>query len=208
MKSITPKKLDELSNSIFKDLIIQTNKDHKEHGTVLCLNGEITTSEPCTGTECEIKGMNKLKCNNKKLFGTFHTHPSGTNLMSKNDIMSNIEKGSEIECIGTSKNNTGIIKCWKRPFGITNDISKMSLESTNNLDNLIKKHNISNELVEKSFKSGTYIEHPNPEVFSELRVATNRFIRSRHYLEDEAIIEDRMSKIHTRKGFYEQKIML
>lgn len=204
----TNKKLDELSNTIFKKLLNETKSDKLEHGVLLCEDKwKITLTKTLTGTKNSIE-LSKLSCKDKKVIGSFHTHLNGDSFLSIDDLISENEKGMEFSCVGAYHKDQPHVKtkinCFKKPFGISEKTAKNSFEEAKSFSNLLKKYNISDEVAEKAFKENEYINHPDPKARQELRVGQNMFLRKRDALTNEAMIEERHSLQSPPKGFYEK----
>lgn len=87
------------------NLIEMTQKTSKEHGAALCENnGKIVLSNHCVGSKCAItlKKFAKSICpKDTTKIGSFHTHPHGDYEPSQDDILSTLDQGDKLSCIGT-----------------------------------------------------------------------------------------------------------
>ena len=94
------------------NLIAAHKKTGKEHGAKLCekdvkkneADNKIILSNHCVGSKCAIapKKFAKTICpKDTTEIGTFHTHPKAGYWPSPNDIISMLDKGKKLSCIGT-----------------------------------------------------------------------------------------------------------
>jgi len=77
----------EVLNGIL-DAMDKTSQDGKEHGYLLCGDGEVTPGKECTGNECSI---HLEDCGDKPVIGSFHSHPIITSF-SQSDYLHAIDR--------------------------------------------------------------------------------------------------------------------
>lgn len=102
-------------------LIDKSEKDNREHGLLLCeeKNGDITHSNICVGSNCEIV-LKDAKCPvNTTMIGDFHTHPGRGKIPSYSrsepsikDIAATASYGRKSLCIGYSHRSKNYVKCY------------------------------------------------------------------------------------------------
>jgi len=127
-----------------RDIIIKSEKENLEYGLRFCKNEHITTTEMCKGKSCKV---DLEECGNKKLIGSFHTHPSGdpddiyyVNL-SEGDIEDSISNNESFACIGLVQKQKPTIKCYLPYYGVDNNIAIDSLEAKDNFNKKMTEYN-------------------------------------------------------------------
>ena len=127
-----------------KDIIIKSEKEDIEYGLRFCKNGKITATGMCSGKSCAVE---LERCENKKLMGSFHTHPRGspndiyyTNL-SEGDISDSVSNNEDFSCIGLVQKKRPIIKCYLPYYGVDNDIAIDVIKTKEDFNKKIAEYN-------------------------------------------------------------------
>ena len=99
----------------------------------------------CKGESCTV---DLEECGDKKLMGSFHTHPSGGDPddiyyvnLSEGDIEDSISNNESFACIGLVQKQKPTIKCYLPYYGVDNNIAIDTLEARDNFDKKMIEYN-------------------------------------------------------------------
>ena len=146
-------------------IIIRSDKEGIECGFGFCNNDNITTTKMCIGDECGVFLVNCGK--DKRMIGSFHTHPREEDHPSGHDIKGSIINNEDFSCLGTmrtmkkEKKLKPIIRCYlTKNYDINNYIPTTVINTINEHEKNIKPINpatiTDEELAERSAKSAKY----------------------------------------------------
>lgn len=131
-------KEDDTIRDKLNSLIYEGVRHRKEYGLSICLNDKISTTDTCTGTECEIQI--KEHCPKDTEETSFHVHPPKYDYIpSGNDYIEVARAKHKNFCIGNSFMYRNYVNCYNVPDNIKERIK--TLESTyKQFDDAKKKH--------------------------------------------------------------------
>lgn len=143
----TLRSLETFSIDKLKKIIIASEQEKREHGSLFCGTtdippfGNIYHSGLYTGDQynVELKG-----CKGQKQIGSFHTHPRtkrGKNIgnLSSKDIYESIYHKHSFSCIGLIEKDKPIIKCFIPAFDINTFIALKVIKTRDNYSKKLLK---------------------------------------------------------------------
>lgn len=143
----TLKSLETFSIDKLKKVIHISEEEKRERALLFCADtdippfGNISHSDLCTGTECNVVMKD---CKGRKQIGSFHTHPhtkTGKDIgnLSGEDIYESISHKHSFSCIGLVEKDKPIIKCFIPAFDIDPIIALSAYKTQDDYDRKLSK---------------------------------------------------------------------
>lgn len=143
----TLKSLETFSIDKLKKVIRISEEEKRERALLFCADtdippfGNISHSDLCTGTECNVVMKD---CKGRKQIGSFHTHPhtkTGKDIgnLSGEDIYESVSHKHSFSCIGLVEKDKPIIKCFIPAFDIDPIIALSAYKTQDDYDRKLSK---------------------------------------------------------------------